>query len=160
MEELGERVPSMARTVLQVLSGVEDTVKLSLSSVDQSTALSLPEEAQEEQASEQKSRRGSSAQKVGAPLVSASVNDWRHRAACREEDPELFFPIGDTNRGPARLQAEEAKAVCRRCEVIDTCLEWASTTGQEGVWGGTTDDERRALIRRAKRTARIRDQES
>ena len=37
--------------------------------------------------------------------------DWRHRAACRDEDPELFFPIGNT--GPALLQIEEARAVCR-----------------------------------------------
>ena len=49
--------------------------------------------------------------------------DWRDRAACLDEDPELFFPIGNT--GPAILQIEEAKAVCRRCEVIDTCLKWA-----------------------------------
>ena len=37
--------------------------------------------------------------------------DWRHRAACLDEDPELFFPIGNT--GPALLQIEEAKQVCR-----------------------------------------------
>ncbi|MDR1999539.1 MAG: WhiB family transcriptional regulator, partial [Frankiaceae bacterium] len=41
--------------------------------------------------------------------------DWRHRAVCRDEDPELFFPIGNT--GPALVQIEQAKAVCRRCEV-------------------------------------------
>ena len=45
--------------------------------------------------------------------------DWRHNAVCREEDPELFFPIGTT--GPALLQIEEAKAVCRRCPVMDQC---------------------------------------
>ena len=55
--------------------------------------------------------------------------DWRDRAACLDEDPELFFPIGNT--GPAILQIEEAKAVCRRCEVIDTCLKWAIESGQE-----------------------------
>ena len=44
--------------------------------------------------------------------------DWRHEAACRDEDPELFFPIGNT--GPALMQIEEAKAVCRRCSVVDT----------------------------------------
>jgi len=38
--------------------------------------------------------------------------DWRHRALCRDEDPELFFPIGNT--GPALLQIEEAKAVCQQ----------------------------------------------
>ena len=41
--------------------------------------------------------------------------DWRHRSACLDEDPELFFPIGNT--GPAILQIEEAKVVCRRCDV-------------------------------------------
>ena len=49
--------------------------------------------------------------------VGGRVMDWRHTAACRDEDPELFFPIGNT--GPALLQIEEAKAVCRRCDVID-----------------------------------------
>jgi WhiB family transcriptional regulator, redox-sensing transcriptional regulator len=69
--------------------------------------------------------------------------DWRHRAACLEEDPELFFPIGNT--GPALLQIEEAKAVCRRCDVVDTCLKWAIESGQDaGVWGGMSEDERRA----------------
>jgi WhiB family redox-sensing transcriptional regulator len=76
--------------------------------------------------------------------------DWRHEAACRDEDPELFFPIGNT--GPAILQIEEAKAVCRRCKVIEPCLKWALETGQDsGVWGGTSEDERRAIKRRAQR---------
>ncbi len=76
--------------------------------------------------------------------------DWRHVAACRDEDPELFFPIGTT--GPALLQIEEAKSVCRRCTVVDECLTWALDSGQDaGVWGGLSEDERRAVRRRAAR---------
>jgi WhiB family redox-sensing transcriptional regulator len=82
--------------------------------------------------------------------MSKTANDWRHRAACRKEDPDLFFPIGST--GPALLQIEEAKAVCRRCPVIDACLQWALVHGEEaGVWGGTDENERRKLKRRAAR---------
>jgi WhiB family transcriptional regulator, redox-sensing transcriptional regulator len=86
---------------------------------------------------------------------SETLMDWRHRAACRDADPELFFPIGNT--GPALLQIEEAKAVCRRCNVVDLCLQWALETGQDaGVWGGMSEEERRALKRRAARSrARI-----
>jgi WhiB family transcriptional regulator, redox-sensing transcriptional regulator len=70
--------------------------------------------------------------------------DWRHHAACRDVDPELFFPIGNT--GPALLQIEEAKQVCRSCPVTESCLRWALESGQDaGVWGVTSEDERRAL---------------
>ncbi|MDA8369644.1 MAG: WhiB family transcriptional regulator [Nocardiopsaceae bacterium] len=76
--------------------------------------------------------------------------DWRHHAACRDEDPELFFPIG--NSGPAVMQIEEAKQVCRQCPVNTACLQWALETGQDGgVWGGMGEDERRALRRRRAR---------
>lgn len=75
--------------------------------------------------------------------------DWRQGALCREEDPELFFPIGST--GPAALQVAEAKAVCRRCPSVDPCLTWALETNQDaGVWGATSEDERRTLKRRAR----------
>jgi WhiB family redox-sensing transcriptional regulator len=68
---------------------------------------------------------------------------WTDRAACRDEDPELFFPISAT--GPGRAQAAEATAVCARCPVRGECLEYALTTGQEaGIWGGLTEEERRA----------------
>ncbi|MFF0219657.1 WhiB family transcriptional regulator [Streptomyces vinaceus] len=81
--------------------------------------------------------------------------DWRHRAACREEDPDLFFPIGTS--GPALLQIEEAKAVCRRCPVLERCLEWALEGSMDwGVCGGLTEEERRAVKRRRAREARAR----
>ncbi|WP_406010726.1 WhiB family transcriptional regulator [Streptomyces sp. NBC_00637] len=75
------------------------------------------------------------------------MDDWREHAECRHEDPDLFFPIGTS--GPALLQTEQAKAVCRRCPVREQCLEWAMETDQTlGVWGGTGENERRALKRR------------
>ena len=76
--------------------------------------------------------------------------NWRHHAACREVDPELFFPIGNT--GPALLQIDEAKQVCGRCSVQEPCLQWAVDSGQDaGVWGGLSEDERRAYKRRVVR---------
>lgn len=72
------------------------------------------------------------------------------RPVCRDEDPELFFPNGTT--GPAALQIEEAKAVCRRCPLMDVCREYAIESGESsGVWGGTSEDERRAIWRRRAR---------
>jgi WhiB family redox-sensing transcriptional regulator len=79
-------------------------------------------------------------------------NGWRERGACLQQpDPELFFPIGST--GPAFRQVEQAKQVCAGCLVRDPCLEFAITTGVDhGVWGGLSEDERRALRRRSSRT--------
>jgi WhiB family redox-sensing transcriptional regulator len=70
--------------------------------------------------------------------------DWRDRAACRDTDPDLFFPIGTT--GTALDQIESAKLVCRNCDAMSACLEFALATNQEsGVWGGTSEEERRKL---------------
>ena len=72
------------------------------------------------------------------------TEDWRHRAACKDEDPELFFPVG--NNGSAQGQIDQAKQICRRCPVISECLAWALDTGQDdGVWGGLSEDDRREL---------------
>ena len=80
------------------------------------------------------------------------LTDWQDRAACRDEDPELFFPVGTS--GPALLRIEEAKAVCHRCPVMEQCRRLALETGQDtGVWGGLTEEERRAARRRASRAA-------
>ena len=79
------------------------------------------------------------------------MTDWRHRAACRDVDPELFFPIGET--GPALLQIEEARVVCLRCPVRRECLDWALEPGNgvtDGVWGGLSEEERRQLRRRGR----------
>jgi WhiB family transcriptional regulator, redox-sensing transcriptional regulator len=77
---------------------------------------------------------------------------WRDRAACLDADPELFFPIGST--GPALAQIEEAKAVCARCPVLAECRTWAMENPRLagfGVFGGMSEDERKAAARRARR---------
>lgn len=77
--------------------------------------------------------------------------DWRHRAACRDEDPELFFPISEI--GPSARQTAEAKAVCARCPAREPCLRYALDNGLDhGIFGGTTERERRDLVRRSRRT--------
>ena len=80
--------------------------------------------------------------------------DWRQRAACLDEDPELFFPVGST--GPALEQLERAKQVCHGCAVTEQCLEWALETNQDaGVWGGLSEEERRSLRRSRQRRRRL-----
>jgi len=77
-------------------------------------------------------------------------DQWRKAAVCREIDPELFFPTGTT--GPALVHIEEAKAICRRCPVMETCLEWALDSREDaGVWGGRSEAERRTILRRRSR---------
>ena len=72
------------------------------------------------------------------------VSAWRTRSACRDSDPDVFFPIGSS--GPAVEQIETARRICTACPVSDECLEFALATNQEaGIWGGTTEEERRKL---------------
>jgi WhiB family transcriptional regulator, redox-sensing transcriptional regulator len=74
--------------------------------------------------------------------TSAGPQDWMSQGACRTADPELFFPI--SLAGPAAHQVSMAKAVCRRCDVQARCRSYAVSTGQDGVWGATTREERMA----------------
>jgi WhiB family transcriptional regulator, redox-sensing transcriptional regulator len=76
---------------------------------------------------------------------------WMARGACRGEDPGLFSPVSES--GPSQHQTERARAICRRCPVLTTCLRYAMDTGQQGIWGATTDDERRAMRQTARRHA-------
>lgn len=83
--------------------------------------------------------------------------DWRQSANCLKVDPELFFPVGSVKAGPGLEQANKAKAVCQKCDVIDECLTYALEHNQDsGIWGGQTEDERRAIKRRAHREQRAR----
>lgn len=67
--------------------------------------------------------------------------DWQVRAACRTEPIEHFY-----SAEPEAVRA--AIGLCRRCPVRMTCLEAAVSRGEWfGVWGGTTERERRRMIR-------------
>jgi WhiB family redox-sensing transcriptional regulator len=78
---------------------------------------------------------------------------WLNESRCLTEDPELFFPVGNT--GPAAEQIEQAKAVCRECTVSSQCLEYAIKENQDsGVWGGLSEDERKSLKRKYARARR------
>lgn len=76
------------------------------------------------------------------PSPAASPGTWPEQAACTTTDPEIFFP--------GRRSADaggEAKAICANCPVRVECLEYALATRQEwGVWGGTNEHERQAIL--------------
>ena len=78
--------------------------------------------------------------------LSLADDEWRVEASCQDTDPDLFFPVGTT--GPAIEQIANAKAVCNTCAAKEPCLEFALSTNQDsGVWGGTSEEERRKLRR-------------
>ena len=69
---------------------------------------------------------------------------WRDDAACRDTDPELFFPVGST--GDAIEETRVAIALCQRCPVREQCLEFAMVTNQrDGIWGGASEEDRRRM---------------
>ena len=71
--------------------------------------------------------------------------NWEDEALCRQLDldPELFFIVGkEENNEP---QIAEAKSYCHQCPVRAECLGEALRKGRFGIWGGTTEEERRSL---------------
>lgn len=82
-----------------------------------------------------------------------SAENWRAQAECAKpgRSANAWFPVGNT--GPALLQIQTAKDVCNHeCPVRDQCLRFALTAGMtDGVWGGMSEDERKAFRRRVTR---------
>ncbi|MEW2302068.1 WhiB family transcriptional regulator [Streptomyces sp. NPDC006655] len=80
-------------------------------------------------------------------MAQPDETEWRHLSACKGEETDLFFPVGES--GPAQHQAEEAKSYCRRCPVERQCLQFALELSiTDGIWGGLTEKERRKLQRK------------
>jgi WhiB family redox-sensing transcriptional regulator len=81
-------------------------------------------------------------------MADITLGDWRAAGACVTAEPDLFFPISTYAAGVR--QAQRALRVCANCPVRRQCLEFAMRTGEkEGIWGGTTPEERVRLRRRA-----------
>lgn len=73
--------------------------------------------------------------------MSREPYNWRDDAACARVDGEVWFP--NTGESP-----RPAKAICATCPVTNQCLQWALDTNERyGVYGGLTENERRALRR-------------
>jgi WhiB family transcriptional regulator, redox-sensing transcriptional regulator len=67
------------------------------------------------------------------------------KAACRDREPDLFFPNDSAG-------VEVACDVCRTCAVREACLEYAIANNIEhGVWGGTSERRRRRITRERRR---------
>ena len=78
-----------------------------------------------------------------APAVDTA---WRDEAACRDADPDIFFPPGRDHVD--RPSTARARAICAGCPVLDDCLAHAIATDQpDGIWGGLNTTERRRLAR-------------
>jgi len=73
---------------------------------------------------------------------------WMEAASCPSVDPEIFFPVKQLDQSTPH----RAKLVCSRCEVKAECLEYALANNEYGIWGGTSEDERRRL-RKARKSA-------
>lgn len=79
--------------------------------------------------------------------------NWRDARACRDSDPDLFFPEDPASTPVGRQQRSAAKRVCRPCPVREQCLALAmAERHNDGVWGGLDESERRSLRRRTRRS--------
>jgi len=78
------------------------------------------------------------------------TEEWQRIAACKGPKAELFFPPTVPERKEERMGRErDAKAICASCAVLSDCLSYALRIGEaHGIWGGTTELERRVILER------------
>ena len=79
-------------------------------------------------------------------LIDKSTS-WMEKGSCLGMDTDLFFPEKGDN-----IAVEEAKAICNKCEVKQTCLNWAMTNEiWHGVWGGLSGNQRYMMAKKSRR---------
>ncbi|MFC4054962.1 WhiB family transcriptional regulator [Actinomadura syzygii] len=92
------------------------------------------------------------------PAESGDGTEWRRSAACRDVDPEVFFPAAASDSAPdaasdGKRRIAQAKAVCAGCPVQQECRREAIERREPvGIWGGTTPQQRAALRRKQRRS--------
>ncbi|WP_424810333.1 WhiB family transcriptional regulator [Rhodococcus sp. 27YEA15] len=93
---------------------------------------------------------------LGYPRPVASEWNWQLEGRCRYLNPDVFFGRNNEERGVRIRRERAAKDICDSCPVQMRCLEYAIDSGERyGVWGGTSETDRRDLLRSAKpRTTR------
>ena len=78
-------------------------------------------------------------------LTTELAADWRNSASCSGYPHSLFFPANDADE----TATARARQICTTCPVAEPCLEYALETNQRaGIWGGTTEEERKSLRRK------------
>lgn len=71
-------------------------------------------------------------------MILPKPEPWMADAACAQVDPELWFP----EKGGS---SAAAKRICQSCPVLQQCLGYAVEHFELGVWGGTSDKQRKAM---------------
>ena len=80
--------------------------------------------------------------------------DWMLEGGCANSDSDIFFPVGSSMKAMKKVNA--AKLICAECPVINECLDYAIRTNQDsGIWGGTTEDERKSIRRHYRKTGLV-----
>jgi WhiB family redox-sensing transcriptional regulator len=82
--------------------------------------------------------------------MAVAEQSWQVRALCRGPQRVLFFPPSHIERKDDKEAREaHAKTLCTECPVASHCLQFAlSIREPHGIWGGTTELERRGMIAR------------
>jgi len=78
-----------------------------------------------------------------ANLIFSGPLTWTETAACHGQSRLFFAPPGERPEARAVREAQ-ARSVCRTCEVLPECREWAREHREYGFWGGESEEDRAA----------------
>ncbi|XCB31056.1 WhiB family transcriptional regulator [Arcanobacterium hippocoleae] len=81
---------------------------------------------------------------LGYGTAAADDLSWMEDALCAQTDPDIFYPEKGGSTAPAT-------SICQGCGVRAECLEYAIKNDiRHGIWGGTSDNDRKRISRERK----------